>query len=161
MWYTRHPGDERAVTSRTFAVARAPVAQRIEQWFPKPLVAGSTPARGTYPGWGCFLFRAGRFAARFHPAALSRTPFCLRVLDGLWYNRRPKTVPTGHEFVTYQEEAEKMGRQPKRDLRRKQQRHRKLRAVREHLAKTTSPDQRQRLIAKIKKISPAAPVPPK
>ena len=31
----------------TLSEVFAPVAQRIEQWFPKPRVAGSTPAWGT------------------------------------------------------------------------------------------------------------------
>ena len=52
-----------------------------------------------------------------------------------------------------------MSRQPKRDLRRRQQRQRKVRALRERLENTTSPDKRRHLIAKIKKISPTAPVP--
>jgi indole-3-glycerol phosphate synthase len=52
-----------------------------------------------------------------------------------------------------------MSRQPKRDLRRRQQRHRKVRALRERLENTTSADKRRKLIAKIKKISPTAPVP--
>jgi indole-3-glycerol phosphate synthase len=54
-----------------------------------------------------------------------------------------------------------MSRQPKRDLRRRQQRQRKVRALRERLENTTSPDKREYLIAKIKKISPNAPVPAK
>ncbi len=54
-----------------------------------------------------------------------------------------------------------MGRQPKRDLRRKQQRQRKIRYLRARLAKTNDSQQRQRLIAKLKKISSAAPVPAK
>ena len=54
-----------------------------------------------------------------------------------------------------------MSRQPKRDLRKRQQRQRKVRALRERLENTTSPDKRQQLIAKIKKISPTAPVPSK
>jgi indole-3-glycerol phosphate synthase len=54
-----------------------------------------------------------------------------------------------------------MSRQPKRDLKRRQQRQRKVRALRERLKDTTSPDKRAYLIAKIKKISPTAPVPAK
>jgi indole-3-glycerol phosphate synthase len=54
-----------------------------------------------------------------------------------------------------------MGRQPKRDLQRRQRRRRKVRYLRERLEKTTAPAERQRLIAKIKKISPSAPVPEK
>ena len=54
-----------------------------------------------------------------------------------------------------------MSRQPKRDLRRRQQRQRKIRALRERLENTTSPEKRGQLIAKIKKLSPDAPVPSK
>ena len=54
-----------------------------------------------------------------------------------------------------------MSRQPKRDLRRRQQRQRKVHALRERLENTTSPDKRAHLIAKIKRISPTAPVPAK
>jgi len=54
-----------------------------------------------------------------------------------------------------------MGRQPKRDLRRKQQRQRKVRYLRVRLEKTNDSQQRQRLIAKIKKISSTALVPVK
>jgi indole-3-glycerol phosphate synthase len=63
------------------------------------------------------------------------------------------------EVSSTKEEAEDMSRQPKRDLRRRQQRRRKVRALRERLENTTSPDARRKLIAKIKKISPTAPVP--
>jgi hypothetical protein len=52
-----------------------------------------------------------------------------------------------------------MSRQPKRDLRRRQQRRRKVRYLRDRLENTTDPDERERLIAKIQKISPTAPVP--
>lgn len=52
-----------------------------------------------------------------------------------------------------------MSRQPKRDLRRRQRRRRKVRYLRDRLEQTTDPRKRQRLIAKIKKISPTAPVP--
>jgi hypothetical protein len=52
-----------------------------------------------------------------------------------------------------------MSRQPKRDLRRRQQRRRKVRYLRERLEATHDSGERQRLIAKIKKISPNAPVP--
>jgi indole-3-glycerol phosphate synthase len=54
-----------------------------------------------------------------------------------------------------------MSRQPKRDLRRKQQRKKKLHYLRARLARTQDLAERRRLIAKIKKISPAAPVPEK
>jgi indole-3-glycerol phosphate synthase len=52
-----------------------------------------------------------------------------------------------------------MSRQPKRDLRRKQQRRRKVHYLQARLEKTNDSQQRQRLIAKIKKISPGSPVP--
>jgi indole-3-glycerol phosphate synthase len=52
-----------------------------------------------------------------------------------------------------------MTRQPKRDLKRRQRRRRKVRALRDHLEKTLDTKERRRLIAKIKRISPAAPVP--
>lgn len=61
----------------------------------------------------------------------------------------------------HQEEAGHMSRQPKRDLRRRQQRRRKVKALRDRLENTTNPEQRRHLIAKIKKISPTAPVPSK
>lgn len=54
-----------------------------------------------------------------------------------------------------------MSRQPKRDLRKRQQRQRKVRYLRHRLENTTNPEQRQRLIAKMKKISPNAPAPAK
>jgi 16S rRNA (cytidine1402-2'-O)-methyltransferase len=54
-----------------------------------------------------------------------------------------------------------MSRQPRHDLRRRQRRHRKLRYLRARLAGTTDVRARQRLIAKIKKVSPSAPVPEK
>ena len=52
-----------------------------------------------------------------------------------------------------------MTRQPKRDLQRRQRRKRKARYLRDRLERTNEPAERQRLIAKIKKISPNAPVP--
>lgn len=52
-----------------------------------------------------------------------------------------------------------MSRQPKRVLRRRQQRKRKVQDLRRRLEQTNSPQERERLIAKIKKISPTAPVP--
>ena len=42
---------------------------------------------------------------------------------------------------------------------RRQIRKRKLRYLRRRLAQTTSPSERQRLVAKIHRISPTAPVP--
>ena len=87
-----------------------------------------------------------------------------------WVNRGTittrKQVRLGSEHLygrgpDQQEEDRNMSRQPKRDLRKRQQRQRKVRALRERLENTTSPDKRQQLIAKIKKISPSAPVPSK
>jgi hypothetical protein len=54
-----------------------------------------------------------------------------------------------------------MTRQPKRDLKRRQRRRQKVRALRDRLEKTLDAKERRRLIAKIKKISPTAPVPEK
>jgi len=87
-------------------------------------------------------------------------------MGDLWYNQHPRAGPTGSDRLPWwgldhQEEDKGMSRQPKRDLRRRQQRKKKLRALRERLRNTTSPEKREQLIAKIKKISPAAPVPPK
>jgi len=52
-----------------------------------------------------------------------------------------------------------MSRQPRKDLRRRQRRQRKVHYLRQRLAQTTNAQARQRLIAKIKKASPTAPVP--
>jgi hypothetical protein len=54
-----------------------------------------------------------------------------------------------------------MSRQPKRDLQRRQRRRRKVRYLRDRLEQTTEPAERRRLIAKIKKLAPNAPVPAK
>jgi hypothetical protein len=54
-----------------------------------------------------------------------------------------------------------MSRQPKRDLKRRQRRRRKVRYLRQRLAETSAPHERKRLIDKIKKIAPTAPVPDK
>jgi hypothetical protein len=54
-----------------------------------------------------------------------------------------------------------MGRQPMRDLKRLQRRRRKVRFLRRRLAAATNPQERQRLIAKLKKVSPTAPAPEK
>ena len=54
-----------------------------------------------------------------------------------------------------------MTRQPKRDLARRQRRKRKVHDLRERLERTTEPAERQRLIAKIKKLSPNSPIPEK
>lgn len=52
-----------------------------------------------------------------------------------------------------------MSRQPKRDLRRRQRRQRKVRYLKERLARTNDSDERRRLTAKIRKLSPTAPLP--
>ncbi len=52
-----------------------------------------------------------------------------------------------------------MSRQPQKDMKRRQRRRRKVHALRERLEHTSNPMARQRIIAKIKKLSPAAPVP--
>jgi hypothetical protein len=52
-----------------------------------------------------------------------------------------------------------MSRQPKRDLNRRRRRQRKVRYLRGRLEHTSDPDERRRLIAKIKKASPTAPAP--
>jgi len=52
-----------------------------------------------------------------------------------------------------------MSRQPQRDLKRRQRRRRKLHHLREQLNQVTNSQERRRLIAKIRKISPAAPTP--
>jgi hypothetical protein len=44
-------------------------------------------------------------------------------------------------------------------MQRRQRRQRKVHYLRQRLLQTTNPQQRQRLIAKIKKLSPTAPVP--
>ena len=54
-----------------------------------------------------------------------------------------------------------MSRQPKRDLKRRQRRRRKVKHLRDRLQNTTDPAERRRLIAKIRKISRTAPVPDK
>jgi hypothetical protein len=54
-----------------------------------------------------------------------------------------------------------MATQPIKDMRRRQRRQRKVHALRQRLLKTTSYQERQRIIAKIKKASPTAPVPEK
>lgn len=46
-----------------------------------------------------------------------------------------------------------------KQLRRKQRRRRKVVLLREKLVKTSNPVERQRLVQKIKKVSPRAPIP--
>ena len=123
---------------------QAPVAQRIEQWFPKPCVAGSSPARGTCPERGSFFVRDGWSMVQSAPES-----------------RPARQQSAAQPGLDHQEEDRSMSRQPKRDLRRRQQRQRKVRALRERLENTTSPEKREQLIAKIKKLSPTAPVPSK
>jgi hypothetical protein len=52
-----------------------------------------------------------------------------------------------------------MSRAPKRQLKRRQRHKRKLRHLRRQLAETTDPNERRRLITKIRRVSPKAPVP--
>lgn len=52
-----------------------------------------------------------------------------------------------------------MRREPDRERIRRQNRKRKLRHLRQRLAQTKDPALRKRLIEKIRKISPRAPVP--
>jgi hypothetical protein len=52
-----------------------------------------------------------------------------------------------------------MSRQPKRDLRRRQRRQHKVRYLRKRLERTNDSEERRRLIAKIQKLSPNAPLP--
>jgi hypothetical protein len=54
-----------------------------------------------------------------------------------------------------------VARLPEHDIKRRQRRRRKVHALRQRLAKTTALQERKRLIAKIKKTSPTAPVPEK
>ena len=53
---------------------RTPVAQRIEQWFPKPCAVGSSPARGTVPPpeaimtfWGVYSIAGVALQSRANP----------------------------------------------------------------------------------------------
>jgi len=52
-----------------------------------------------------------------------------------------------------------MSRQPKKDMKRRQRRRRKVHHLRQRLNEIANPQTRQRIIAKIKRLSPAAPVP--
>ena len=52
-----------------------------------------------------------------------------------------------------------MSRQRKRDIKKRQRRHRKIRYLRARLERTTDLEERDRLIAKLRKISPTAPLP--
>jgi len=54
-----------------------------------------------------------------------------------------------------------MSRAPKRQMKRRQRRRRKIRHLRRQLAQKSDFMERQRLIAKIQKISPKVPVPEK
>jgi len=54
-----------------------------------------------------------------------------------------------------------VARLPRHDLRRRQRRQVKVRALRKRLVQTNVGQERKRLIAKIKKLSPTAPVPEK
>ena len=52
-----------------------------------------------------------------------------------------------------------MFRERDREIRRRRRRRAKLRRLRARLAETTDPKERQRIIEKIRKISPLAPIP--
>jgi hypothetical protein len=52
-----------------------------------------------------------------------------------------------------------MRTEKERKLNRRRTRKRRLRYLRDRLARTTDPAERRRLIAKIQRISPSAPVP--
>ena len=52
-----------------------------------------------------------------------------------------------------------MGCERHRELRRRRRRKKKLRRLRARLVETTDPQERERLIAKIRRISPRAPIP--
>jgi hypothetical protein len=54
-----------------------------------------------------------------------------------------------------------VARLPEHDIKRRQRRRLKVRALKRRLATSTNAQERQRLIAKIHKIAPAAPVPEK
>jgi hypothetical protein len=54
-----------------------------------------------------------------------------------------------------------VARLPEHDIHRRQRRRLKVRWLKRRLAKTTSPQERQRLIGKVRKIAPTAPVPDK
>lgn len=54
-----------------------------------------------------------------------------------------------------------MARLPEHDIKRRQRRRLKVRAIKRRLATLTNNQDRQRLIAKIRKIAPTAPVPEK
>jgi hypothetical protein len=60
------PGHETSGQLRYAAMRSAPVAQGIEQWFPKPCAAGSNPAGGTPTSAGlASLFYASGRPSRF------------------------------------------------------------------------------------------------
>ena len=52
-----------------------------------------------------------------------------------------------------------MARLPEHDIKRRQRRRLKVRALKRRLTTSNSAQERQRLIAKIRKIAPTAPVP--
>ncbi|HNS51880.1 MAG TPA: hypothetical protein PKO09_11950 [Anaerolineae bacterium] len=54
-----------------------------------------------------------------------------------------------------------MARLPEHDIKRRQRRRLKVRAFKRRLATSTNSQERQRLIAKIRRIAPTAPVPEK
>jgi len=54
-----------------------------------------------------------------------------------------------------------VARLPEHDIKRRQRRRLKVRAMKRRLVTSTNSQERQRLIAKIRKIAPTAPVPDK
>jgi hypothetical protein len=54
-----------------------------------------------------------------------------------------------------------MARLPEHDIKRRQRRRLKVRAMKRRLVTSTNSQERQRLIAKIRRIAPTAPVPEK
>jgi hypothetical protein len=52
-----------------------------------------------------------------------------------------------------------MSRAPKRQLARRQRRQKKIRYLRRRLEETTNPQVRNKLIAKLRRVSPRAPIP--
>ncbi len=52
-----------------------------------------------------------------------------------------------------------MRTEKQRQLERRRRRRRKLRYLRQRLAQTTDPAERERLIEKIRRVSPTAPIP--
>ena len=62
-------------------------------------------------------------------------------------------------FCNYRGGKPTVTRQRKRDIRRRQRRQNKVREMKRRLSETNSPRERHRIIKKIRKIAPTAPVP--